>query len=63
LLVLSSDRGLCGALNTNANKMAERTWREKEAASVTVSFATLGRKGREYLARRRANVVQDFPRI
>jgi F-type H+-transporting ATPase subunit gamma len=63
VLVLSADRGLCGALNTNVNKLAERTWREKEAASVAVSFATLGRKGREYLNRRRANVVQDFPRI
>jgi F-type H+-transporting ATPase subunit gamma len=63
LLVLSADRGLCGALNTNVNKMTERTWREKEAASIAVSFATLGRKGREYLNRRRANVVQDFPRV
>jgi F-type H+-transporting ATPase subunit gamma len=63
LLVLSADRGLCGALNTNVNKLTERTWREKEAASINVSFATLGRKGREYLGRRRGNVVQDFPRI
>src|ERR1700733_6925665 len=28
-LVLSADRGLCGALNTNVNKAAEREWREK----------------------------------
>src|SRR4051812_45514544 len=26
LLVLTSDRGLCGAFNTNINKMAERAW-------------------------------------
>jgi F-type H+-transporting ATPase subunit gamma len=63
VLVLSADRGLCGALNTNINKNAERFWREKEQASVDVRFATLGRKGREYLARRKANIVQDFPRI
>ncbi len=63
VLVLSADRGLCGALNTNINKNAERIWREKEAASVEVRFATLGRKAREYLNRRNANVVQDFPRI
>ncbi len=62
-LVMSADRGLCGALNTNVNKLAERTWRERDAAGVAVSFATLGRKGREYLIRRRADVVQDFPRI
>ncbi len=63
VLVLSADRGLCGALNTNVNKNAERIWREKEAASIDVRFATLGRKGREYLTRRNANIVQDFPRI
>jgi F-type H+-transporting ATPase subunit gamma len=63
ILVMSADRGLCGALNTNVNKLTERTWREKEAASVAVSFATLGRKGREYLGRRRGDVVQDFARI
>jgi F-type H+-transporting ATPase subunit gamma len=63
LVVLSADRGLCGAFNTNINKMAERTWREKQAAGVDVRFATVGRKGREYLGRRGANVVRDFPRV
>jgi F-type H+-transporting ATPase subunit gamma len=63
LLVLSADRGLCGALNTNVNKTAERTWREKEKEGIEGPFATLGRKGREYLLRRGATVMQDFPRI
>jgi F-type H+-transporting ATPase subunit gamma len=60
-LVFSANRGLCGALNTNVNKASERAWREKQAADVEVAFATLGRKGREYLGRRQANVVKDFP--
>jgi len=59
-LVLTSDRGLCGAFNTNINKATERAWREKEAAGGAVRFATVGRKGREYLQRRRADVMQDF---
>jgi F-type H+-transporting ATPase subunit gamma len=63
ILVFSADRGLCGALNTNVNKSAERVWQEKQASGVQISFATLGRKGREYLNRRHANVVQDFPRV
>ncbi len=63
ILVLSADRGLCGAFNTNVNKNSERTWREKEAAGVAVSFATVGRKGREYLARRGATVAHDFVRL
>jgi F-type H+-transporting ATPase subunit gamma len=63
LLVFSADRGLCGGLNTNVNKATERAWREKQAAGVEVGFATLGRKGREYLNRRSGDVVKDFPRI
>lgn len=62
-LVFTADRGLCGALNANVNKAADRAWREKEAAGAAVSFATLGRKGREHLARRRARVVRDFRHI
>jgi F-type H+-transporting ATPase subunit gamma len=62
-LVFSADRGLCGALNTNINRSTERAWREKAANEIDVSFTTLGRKGREYLNRRRANVVHDFVRI
>jgi len=63
VLVFSADRGLCGALNTNVNRATERIWDEKHAASVEVTFVTLGRKGREYLARRRRNVAKDFVRI
>jgi F-type H+-transporting ATPase subunit gamma len=62
-VVFTADRGLCGALNTNINKATERAWREKEGANVETTFITLGRKGREYLARRGAKVQQDFPRI
>jgi F-type H+-transporting ATPase subunit gamma len=62
-LVFSADRGLCGALNTNIQRNTERAWREKEASGVHVGFATLGRKGREYLGRRRANIVQDFAHV
>lgn len=59
-LVMSSDRGLCGGYNTNIMKATERAWREKLAAGAEVRFATVGRKGREYLTRRKAVVAQDF---
>jgi F-type H+-transporting ATPase subunit gamma len=61
-VVFSADRGLCGALNTNVNKLVERSWREKEAAGVAVRFVTLGRKSKEYVTRRKGEVVHDFPR-
>jgi F-type H+-transporting ATPase subunit gamma len=62
-LVFSADRGLCGALNTNINKQAERAWQDKRSSDIGVSFATLGRKGREFLTRRQAPIARDFPHI
>ena len=63
VLVLTSDRGLCGGFNANVNKAAERLWRERTAAGQSVSIYTVGRKGREYLKRRGAPVVHDFTGI
>jgi F-type H+-transporting ATPase subunit gamma len=62
-LVFTSDRGLCGALNTNIGKASERAWREKSAGGIEVAFATMGRKGREYLTRRQGKIVRDFAHI
>jgi F-type H+-transporting ATPase subunit gamma len=59
-IVITSDRGLCGAFNTNILRMAERQWREREAAGQTVKFAVIGRKGRDYLRRRGAPVFHVF---
>jgi F-type H+-transporting ATPase subunit gamma len=63
VVVFSADRGLCGSLNTNINKATERAWAEKQKAGVDVAFATVGRKGREYLTRRQARIARDFPRL
>lgn len=62
ILVMSGDRGLCGAFNTNVNKAAERAWKEKESEGAEVQFVTVGRKAREYITRRRGVVAKDFPR-
>ncbi len=63
ILVMSSDRGLCGGFNTNINKAVERTWQAKKAEGITVEFATCGRKSREYIARRGGKVANDFGKI
>jgi F-type H+-transporting ATPase subunit gamma len=63
LVVLTGDRGLCGAFNSNVNKTAEREWQAKTAAGAEVEFLTVGRKGREYLARRGAKIANDFPKL
>jgi len=60
ILVVTSDRGQCGAFNTNIARAAERLWREKEAAGIEVQIATIGRKGRDYFTRRKAPVYHSF---
>ena len=62
IVVVTSDRGLCGAFNTNISKAAEALWREQVAAGKTVRFATIGRKGRDYIARRGGEIVHNFVR-
>jgi F-type H+-transporting ATPase subunit gamma len=62
-VVLSGDRGLCGAFNTNVNKAAEREWRARTGSEAKVSFVTIGKKGREYLNRRGGVIAHDFPKL
>jgi F-type H+-transporting ATPase subunit gamma len=63
ILVVTSDRGQCGAFNTNIARAAERLWREKEAAGVEVKIATIGRKGRDFFQRRKAPILHVFEGI
>jgi F-type H+-transporting ATPase subunit gamma len=58
LLVLTSDRGLCGAFNTNINKRAEREWKSRTAEGQDVQMIVVGRKGRDYMTRRGAPVLE-----
>jgi len=60
LVVLSSDRGLAGAFNASINKAAYKRWKELEAEGAEVSFAVIGKKGRDFLRRRGANIRRDF---
>jgi F-type H+-transporting ATPase subunit gamma len=54
ILVISSDKGLCGALNTNL-------FRELTAIdAVDPSFIAIGRKAVQFLIRTRRNLLADF---
>jgi F-type H+-transporting ATPase subunit gamma len=54
LVVLTSDRGLCGSFNTSINKLAEKEWHRREAEGQEVKMLVIGRKGRDYFTRRGA---------
>ena len=55
LLVLTSDRGLCGGYNANLLRFAEGFVRQRAAAETAV--VVVGRKGLEYYRRRARRVV------
>jgi F-type H+-transporting ATPase subunit gamma len=59
-LLITSDRGLCGAFNANLNKRAEALWKQKQAEGVGVRFATIGRRGRDYFRRRSGQSFAHF---
>ena len=63
LIVLSGDRGLAGGFNANASKAALNAWREKKEAGAEVQVATIGKKGRDFLARRKVTITRDFPKL
>ena len=49
LVVVTSDRGLCGSFNSNIIKLAEQKMREYEADGKTVSFVCVGKKANQSL--------------
>ncbi|MEW6542703.1 MAG: ATP synthase F1 subunit gamma [Nitrospirota bacterium] len=63
VLVVTSDRGLCGAFNANIVRKALEFIRETEAAGHKVSVSLVGRKGRDFFRRRPWPVRQEWTGI
>jgi F-type H+-transporting ATPase subunit gamma len=63
LLVITSDRGQCGAFNTNILRAAERERKQREEQGQKVQLAVIGRKGRDFYQRRRVPLFHIFSGI
>ena len=63
LLVITSDRGLCGSFNASINKEAQRAWTKRRAEGQRVQVAVIGRKGRDFVRRRDVEVAHVFERV
>jgi len=59
VVVVSSDRGLCGAFNANVIKHADRVVRERERAGQRVTVSCAGRKAAEFFRKRRAQAIRS----
>jgi len=60
IVLITSDRGLAGAFNTNIIRVAQRF---AERLDKPVKYVAVGRKGRDALVRARENIIADFSDI
>lgn len=63
LVAISSDRGLCGALNSNVNKFAEKYYKENANKLEKLDFIFIGRKVNDYFSRRGVKSVESITRL
>jgi F-type H+-transporting ATPase subunit gamma len=69
LVMVTTDRGLCGGLNTNALRMALQELRQWRSQNIDIKVCAIGTKGLGFFRRIGANIVAqlthlgDVPRI
>ncbi|MCG6976468.1 MAG: F0F1 ATP synthase subunit gamma [Acidiferrobacterales bacterium] len=59
IIVVTTDRGLCGGLNTNALKLAVGEMKKWNDRGVEVDVCIIGNKGLQFLRRLGANIVAE----
>jgi F-type H+-transporting ATPase subunit gamma len=57
IVVITADRGLAGAFNTNVIKQVERFSAEQLTGATEISLRLIGRKANQHFARRNANIA------
>jgi len=60
MVVLTSDRGLCGAFNTNINKFAEKYIKENKVRLQKLDFIFVGKKGFEFFQKRNITPLESI---
>jgi len=63
LVVLTSDRGLCGGFNSGLLKFAEGYYKEIQPKMERVDFIFIGRRGSEYFARRGVSSIETILKL
>jgi F-type H+-transporting ATPase subunit gamma len=63
LILVTTDKGLCGGLNTNVLRAIAQRLREWEAGGKGVSSTAIGTKGLQFLLRVGANVISQVTQL
>jgi F-type H+-transporting ATPase subunit gamma len=59
IILVTTDKGLCGGMNTNVLRASLQKFKELEAAGKSIEATAIGTKGLGFLNRLRANVVSN----
>ncbi|BCS98552.1 ATP synthase gamma chain [Desulfoluna limicola] len=60
VVLLTSDRGLCGGFNINLIEKAEKLIKAKEGDDVEISFTNFGKKGRDWARKEGQSLVDEY---
>ncbi|MGF1510881.1 MAG: ATP synthase F1 subunit gamma [Myxococcota bacterium] len=63
LVVMSSDRGLCGSFNSNIIRTADRWLRENQSRHELIQVSTIGRKVRDHFRRKGIRLTSEYDGI
>ena len=63
IIVITSDRGLCGSFNSNTFRRLESMRKKFEKEGKDVSVVTIGRKAKEYCKNRNVNVDSEYTQM
>ncbi len=60
VILVSSDRGLCGGFNSNLLRTLDKFIKDRADAGITVDIATAGRKGHVYYRSRDVEIFKNY---
>jgi F-type H+-transporting ATPase subunit gamma len=60
LILITSDRGLCGGFNAQIIKKSLDFILKEQKAGKEIELITIGKKGRDFMARHKIKIVADF---
>ena len=63
LILVTTDKGLCGGLNTNVQRVAIGAMKEWESAGASLQVCCIGNKGLGFMQRIRARVVSQVVQL
>lgn len=63
LVVLTSDRGLCGGFNSNINKFADRYIAENKNKYEKIDFIFIGKRGADFFARKKVSGIENITKL